>query len=62
MLFTPIIIAPDGQKMSKSRHNTEFASIGKLINKADNNYDSEILMHEELILRNIDEKDYSFNI
>lgn len=61
MLFTPIVIALDGQKMSKSRHNTEFALVDKLISKADNNYDSEISLNEELILRNIDEKNYSFN-
>lgn len=62
MLFTPIVIALDGQKMSKSRHNAEFALIEKLISKADNNFDAEILIDEELILRNIDEKDYSFDI
>lgn len=62
MLFTPTVIAPDGQKMSKSRNNTEYAHIERLINRANLNYDSEILMTEDLILKDIDEKNYSFNI
>jgi len=61
MLFTPTLLALNGQKMSKSRNNTEFADITKLIDFVDRNEEAEIPISEELILRNIDEKDYCYS-
>lgn len=59
MLFTPTVIALDGDKMSKSRDNTAFADIEKLI-KAVDNYDEEnFYITQDLILDKIDEKNYS---
>ena len=60
MLFTPMITALDGQKMSKSRSNTEFANIPKLIQTADGIADAEIMLTEDLVEKNVDEKNYSY--
>ena len=60
MLFTPTILAKDGQKMSKSRNNTAFANIEKLIKIADGFLGSEIVMVDDLIENNVDEKQYSY--
>jgi lysyl-tRNA synthetase class I len=59
MLFTPTVFAKDGNKMSKSRNNTEFSDIGKLI-KAMSDYDGgRFDIRDELITDSLDEKDYS---
>ena len=60
MLFTPTVISLDGQRMSKSKHNTYFADVSKLIKTADGFSGSEILIPKDLILYNVDEKDYSY--
>jgi len=60
MLFTPTVIAFDGQKMSKSRYNTEFANISKLISATDGLKSKEIILTEDLIEKNVYEKDYSY--
>jgi|GEM_PF-768339 len=50
MLFTPTILALDGQKMSKSRNNTAYADIEKLIAFSDGNTQGEIKVDEDLLL------------
>ncbi len=59
MLFTPTVIALDGRKMSKSRYNTAFADMRKLIEAADKHKGKEFYITRNLILETIDEKDYS---
>ena len=60
MLFTPTAIALDGQKMSKSRFNTEFANLPNLLLAADGFLGDELVLTEDLIAKNIDEKNYSY--
>lgn len=60
MLFSPTVVTVDGQRMSKSRNNAQFANIPKLINIADGFEGSEIVLSEDLIEKNINEKDYSY--
>lgn len=59
MLFTPTLTVSNGEKMSKSRNNTVFADVGKLIQTAASCNDSELLFTQGLALHEIDEKDYS---
>lgn len=59
MLFTPTVIALDGEKMSKSRDNTAFADIEKLIKAVDNYEEENFYITQDLILNKIDEKNYS---
>ncbi len=60
MLFTPTVIALDGQKMSKSRNNTDYANIAELIKTVDGYIGSEFVLNEDLVQRNVDEKNYSY--
>jgi len=60
MLFTPTVVTLEGERMSKSRNNTEFANILKLINVADGFKGGEIMLTEDLIEKNVNEKDYSY--
>lgn len=60
MLFSPTVVTVDGQRMSKSRNNAQFANIPKLINIADGFEGSEMVLSEDLIEKNINEKDYSY--
>ncbi len=59
MLFTPTVIALDGQKMSKSRGNASFIDVQKLIKSSDKYRKKEFYITKDLISKNIDEKDYS---
>ena len=60
MIFTPIVVAENGEKMSKSRNNMQFANIRGMIDAADG-FDSELLtMTNDLTLNNINEKDDSY--
>jgi len=59
MLFTPTVIALNGEKMSKSRDNTAFVDIEKFIKILDNYREKDFYITEDLILDKIDEKDYS---
>ena len=59
MLFCPTLIAKDGQKMSKSRNNSEYVEIKKLIEVASSNYGSEIRISDEMIKKVNNEKEYS---
>lgn len=54
MLFTPLVLALDGEKMSKSRNNTAFVKLDEFINQADHNHDSEIMVDPIYIKENID--------
>jgi lysyl-tRNA synthetase class I len=58
MLFTPTILAEDGQKMSKSRHNVRFANIANLIRDADGFIGEEMIARGDLILDDDDETNY----
>lgn len=60
MLFTPTIIAPNGERMSKSRNNAELGNIPELLKAADGFKGAEIRATEELIIKNVDEKEYSY--
>ncbi len=60
MLFTPTVLSADGQKMSKSRNNTEFANISKFIKAVDGYMGNEIILTEDLIEKNVDEKNYNY--
>ena len=60
MLFTPTIISPDGQKMSKSRNNTEYANIPKLIKYSDKFMGHELKLSNKLIENIVDEKYYCY--
>ncbi len=46
--------------MSKSRNNTEFADIVELVKAVDGFKDKEITLSENLIKKNINEKDDSY--
>lgn len=59
MIFTPTVIALNGEKMSKSRNNTNFADIKKLISVAVNFDKKDFYITRDLILDKLDEKDYS---
>jgi lysyl-tRNA synthetase class I len=59
MLFCPTLIARDGQKMSKSRKNSEYADIKKLIEVAASNYESEIRISEDMVKKVKNEKEYN---
>lgn len=59
MLFTPMLITSNGEKMSKSRNNTAFADVEKLIQVAVSCDKPELLFTQNLALDEIDEKDYS---
>jgi lysyl-tRNA synthetase class I len=59
MLFTPTVLASDGEKMSKSRGNTAFVDFGKLIQIANNWSGKDFVLPEEITLNQIDDKDYS---
>ena len=59
MLFCPTLIAKDGQKMSKSRNNSEYVDIKKLIEIASSNYESEIIISDNLIKKVKNEKEYN---
>ncbi len=58
MLFTPTVLALDGQKMSKSRNNTAYANIKELIAVSDGYMQSDIQVNDKLILKNANEKNY----
>lgn len=60
MLFTPTVVTLEGERMSKGRNNTEFAKILKLINVVDGFKGKEIMLTEDLIEKNVNEKDYSY--
>lgn len=60
MLFTPTVLTSEGDRMSKSGNNAEFANIIKLINTTDRLKDKEIRLTEDLIEKNVDEKNYSY--
>ncbi len=62
MLFSPLILAPDGKKMSKSRNNTAFADIKKLLDVIENSEGGSVELDRSLLIINIDEKDYSCNL
>ncbi|MEI6553140.1 MAG: hypothetical protein WCO09_01080 [bacterium] len=62
MLFTPTVLAQDGQKMSKSRNNTASADIKKFIKAVDGFTGKEIVLTEDLIETDIYEKDYSYTV
>ena len=59
MLFCPTLIARDGQKMSKSRNNSEYADIKKLIEEAMSNYGSEIKIADDMVKKVKNEKEYN---
>ena len=59
MLFTPTVIALNGEKMSKSRNNTAYVDMEKFIKIMDSYEDKDFYITEDLILDTIDEKDYS---
>lgn len=59
MLFCPVLIAEDGQKMSKSRNNTKYAEISKLIEVASVEQASEIHISDEIIKIVKNEKEYN---
>lgn len=59
MLFTPTVIALNGEKMSKSRKNTAFAKIGKLILAAAKFDGNNLLITKDMISNQIDDRDYS---
>lgn len=48
MLFTPTLLALDGEKMSKSRSNAKSVDIDKFIVFIDNNHEKEIRIPQEL--------------
>jgi lysyl-tRNA synthetase class I len=58
MLFCPTLIARDGQKMSKSRNNSEYTEIKKLIEVAASNYKSEVMISDDMIKKVKNEKEY----
>lgn len=60
MLFTPTVIALDGQKMSKGRNNTEYANIQKLIEYTDKFMGQEIIISKKLIDNSTYDKNHSF--
>ena len=60
MLFTPTVVTLKGERMSKSRNNAEFADILKLINATDGFKEKEIMLTEDLIEKNVNEKNYSY--
>ena len=59
MLFAPLILAEDGAKMSKSRHNTKFGDPKKLIDICRNNNAQEIKITPDLILPITKDEEYS---
>lgn len=59
MVFTPTVIALNGEKMSKSRNNTTFADMEKLILAAANFDERDFYITQDLVSDKIDEKDYS---
>jgi len=59
MLFTPTVVALNGEKMSKSRGNTSFVDIKKFIKTMDGFTDGAFTITKELILDQADEHDYS---
>lgn len=59
MLFTPILIGINGEKMSKSRKNISFVDIASLIKIMEKWNGSEFQITEDIIINEIDEKDYS---
>jgi lysyl-tRNA synthetase class I len=61
MMFCPVLIARDGQKMSKSRHNAEFVKIKELILLAESTESGEIILPDKLIENTQDEKTYASN-
>lgn len=61
MLFSPLILAPDGRKMSKSRNNTAFASVKTLLDLIETDKNNSIQLNHDMLILNIDEKDYSCN-
>lgn len=59
MIFTPTVIALNGEKMSKSRNNTVFADIKKLILTIADFNKKDFYITKDLILDKLDEEDYS---
>lgn len=59
MLFSPIVLSTNGERMSKSKYNTQFANISKLI-KATEGFDGDkFQLTPELIIDTTNEKNYS---
>ncbi len=59
MLFTPTVIALNGEKMSKSRNNVAYADVSKLIRASDQYKKKDFYITQDLLVDTIDEKDYS---
>lgn len=59
MLFTPLVLSLDGEKMSKSRSNTEFGDPKKLINICKNTTDSQIQINNEMIVSVKKDEEYT---
>ncbi|MBP7134329.1 hypothetical protein KBA73_03870 [Patescibacteria group bacterium] len=58
MLFAPTLLALNGQKMSKSRNNTAYAHIERLIHAVDGMNEKEFLLTPEHLLPHVDETNY----
>lgn len=58
MLFSPLLLSFDGRKMSKSRDNTYFADIRKLIAFMETTDASEVQVTKDLVLIDAHEKNY----
>jgi lysyl-tRNA synthetase class I len=59
MIFCPVLIARDGQKMSKSRNNEEFAKITELIAAAEGSEEGSIAFLDRMVEDVHDGKSYS---
>ena len=62
MLFSPLVLAPDGRKMSKSRNNIAFADIKRLLFIIENCEGESIQLDNDVLILGINEKDYSCNL
>ena len=59
MIFCPVLMARDGQKMSKSRHNTEFVNIKDLITLAEETEDNSIVLTDTCVANVKNGKEYA---
>jgi len=50
MIFTPLLLTPDGQRMSKSRGNARFGNLQKIIDLADKIDSANLLCPEEAFM------------
>lgn len=58
MFFAPLLLAENGEKMSKSRKNTEFGNPKKMVDYCRDNHSGEITLKKELTVHPKKDEDY----